>query len=585
MIGADLGNGVAIPAAHVTAIEALLAVPAVNRVGLGLKFDAAKRALPQWAYRVYLEPKTVFDADLATKAAVRDALVAAVPAMQGGHAVDVFFDFELKLFTSRPELRPGAKLAVFSPGLESETAEDYGSLGLVVTRGGTRYILTAAHVVGDGFKPLARDLYIDDRKKSLCTQPIAARSELPGTGADGVFLAVDTFRNGPTRGDGTDQTFPKAPPPPPPVTAATFGVQVSVDAALVPIDAAMTNVSNLLDGVPSTITTRDLAPMVMDATPAVVSVWKQGARTKRTRGVVVELMSAKRFKGEALATWELQIDAVGEPGDPNVDDTFGGIDDAMDLGLADTFPLLMRNRNFTAVVDTATPRTLKWTGNAFGRPGDSGAAVFDDAGKVIGLLINGETTPLWSYRGEVTGWGAGVLKLSVGTTGACFIKQVFLRLGLNDASIVPATAPSAAPAVRRVAFEPRLQVLVQELVRSPLGTELYRAAEHHADEIARLVHHHRRVTVAYHRGKAAAYAALLIDSLRDFSTELPLAIDGRSGRDACRSLFIALRSEASSGLQADLDRHSQLVFSIVDGAGSISTLLQRIAASRCEAVA
>jgi hypothetical protein len=574
MYGADLGNGVALPQVHVDAIQQLLNIKGVTRVGLGLKHDPVQHALPQWAYRVYMAWQR--GTDWHTAVTNIQGLMKNVPAQIGSVPIDLFYDITSFTASSRPSLRPGARITPYSA--DAPLPEGYGSIGLMVNRGGTRYLLTAAHVLDQTDQwhdpvqsAVDLDHYSPD-KASICSSMVVARSSAKD---------AKTMLNGIVDTSGVPATWAGSTP-----TASELTVRFRVDVGLAKIDDAITNTSNYLSSLPATLAFHDLTPMVMQPTPTVVAVWKQGARTGQSKGVVVELLSAVNFNGTGYVLWALQIDATDAT---KVDETLTTTA-IEDMARAPALPDMMLNRAFTITdltppatpppPDTRTSVTLRWQGMPFGRHGDSGSAVFDSNGNVVALLTGVDTYMFMGPVGIENDWGGGTV-IEVGPTHASYITQTFAALGLDASAMMSASQQSAGTIVTPVLQPARLREVARALDRSEAGRSVHALVVRHADEIASLVHHRRRVTIAYHRSKASAYAALLLGSLANFDAALPAHIDGITPRKALAALLTALHAEASTLLRTDLDQHAAWLCDLVDDATSIEAIFTRLDTASC----
>lgn len=179
--------------------------------------------------------------------------------------------------------------------------------------------------------------------------------------------------------------------------------------------------------------------------------------------------------------------------------------------------------------------TVRGPSKCFQQGGDSGSAIVDMDGNVVGLLFGG--TP----DGKV-GF-------------ACPIQFVELQLDikiLTGTQEEPVTITSAAEQLLAgVSAAPR----TRELLDTPpgkLATELF---ERHLGEVRAMLRRERRVTVAWRRGGGPAILQAVAESAATPERALPTEIEGRPFAECVRHIGAAVRPHASPALRADLDRY------------------------------
>jgi hypothetical protein len=194
--------------------------------------------------------------------------------------------------------------------------------------------------------------------------------------------------------------------------------------------------------------------------------------------------------------------------------------------------------------DPAHPGPTRWSG-----PGDSGSAVVNTAGQVVGLHFGGG-----AGGGLVIPIQTVIDKFATGVPAARRIQlQVASATALDDVRVVPMAADEQpAPA----AITPGEARRLEEEVRSasPRGAwyaDLYRR---HGAEVATLVHKNRRVTVVWHRSGAAELAQWLVRAFSIHDVRVPGEIQGRPVRACVDDLGAALVRSGSSALRADLGK-------------------------------
>jgi hypothetical protein len=208
--------------------------------------------------------------------------------------------------------------------------------------------------------------------------------------------------------------------------------------------------------------------------------------------------------------------------------------------------------------------------------GDSGAAVFNRFNQVVGLM-----------------WGRGVadpdsINEASSTLYACPIGPVLKALDIDIPSALPAT-PTAGPAMLAVPPLPappaepavvedelaRLREAERRLAETPLGRELIELGYRHAPEVERLVHHHRRVTLVWHRNRGPAWTAHLINASREDDYEIPAEVGGITRVELLERMRAAFETYGSEELRADLDRWAEPLIAAA-AVGGVAELIGRI---------
>jgi len=189
---------------------------------------------------------------------------------------------------------------------------------------------------------------------------------------------------------------------------------------------------------------------------------------------------------------------------------------------------------------TEQMQVLPLSGDYFSLPGDSGSAIYNDAGQVIALL-----------------WGGGGASATppVNTIG-CHIVNVETKLQIKIASNDPAV-------VYRVGGEPlphpawaHLYSGLSASGRQRAFKELY--ARHHA-EVKSLLEENRAFRMAWHRNHGPRTLQSLRDLFEQRSALLPETIEGRSWADCVDRISEAAFSTGSVDLRASIDRYRTLL--------------------------
>ena len=192
--------------------------------------------------------------------------------------------------------------------------------------------------------------------------------------------------------------------------------------------------------------------------------------------------------------------------------------------------------------DPAHPGPTRWSAG-----GDSGAAVVNAAGQVVGVHFGSA-----GGVGLVIPIQTVIVKFATGVPAARRIQlEVAAATAPGDVRVV-AVAADDQPA--RAAITPGEARRLEEEVRtaSPRGAwyaDLYRR---HGAEVAALVHKNRRVTVVWHRSGAAELAQWLVRAFSTHDVRVPDEIQGRPVGACVEDLAAALVRSGSAALRADL---------------------------------
>jgi hypothetical protein len=183
-------------------------------------------------------------------------------------------------------------------------------------------------------------------------------------------------------------------------------------------------------------------------------------------------------------------------------------------------------------------------GVAFSGPGDSGAAVFDNSGNIVGILFGGSgktlVTPIALISSE--------LKVTVATSTA-----------LNQTQ-GPVTAAQGAPAAAAaVADDVVLRQVLEthaEVAATPAGKQYADLITRHAAEVQTLVNTNLKVAVVWHRNSGPDLIRALLRMMQARDERLPEVIDGVPLTERLTRIRDALMRYGSPELNADLTRYA-----------------------------
>ena len=188
---------------------------------------------------------------------------------------------------------------------------------------------------------------------------------------------------------------------------------------------------------------------------------------------------------------------------------------------------------------------------AFSSPGDSGAAVFNDAGEVVGLLFGGDpsrstVTPISEIIGSL-----GVTPETATATG-----------------LPPKTVSEAQGSLARVRpdnDEVMGQVLTAQadISATAAGKELADAVLRNVQEVQTLVNTNARVAAVWHRNAGPQLVRAVLAFLRDRTQRLPEQLEGVPLADRLANIRKALVRHGSQTLIADFERHAPQILGLI----------------------
>ncbi|MGF6877244.1 hypothetical protein [Paraburkholderia sp. MM5477-R1] len=188
-------------------------------------------------------------------------------------------------------------------------------------------------------------------------------------------------------------------------------------------------------------------------------------------------------------------------------------------------------------------------GLAFSAPGDSGAAVFNNSGEVVGMLFGGaaDRTFVTPVDQIITGMGVTVV------TATALGQKLTVSNAEGALAMVRADGDLATP---------QLLEVQAEISATPAGRELAELARRHAEEVQILVNTNPRVATAWHRNGGPRIAEAVFGFLQAKDTRLPEELDGISLPDCLRNIQRALMKYGSEALSADLERYGPQILAL-----------------------
>lgn len=208
------------------------------------------------------------------------------------------------------------------------------------------------------------------------------------------------------------------------------------------------------------------------------------------------------------------------------------------------------------------------TSETFSAQGDSGAAIIDQDGYVIGLLFasayNSEDDIEYTYANHIADV-MDTMDITPNFKGGGTTSGVLART--RQATFPMELSPSGAELY--AATRARVEA-------DPAGHWLWQLAEEHREEIVTLVTTHRRVSVVWHRVGGPAVFAAALNTLRAGDGESLPAPPASTLEEAMARVGVALATHGSVELRAALVRHRGALLAAVRGSRTLTEFLDRL---------
>ena len=217
----------------------------------------------------------------------------------------------------------------------------------------------------------------------------------------------------------------------------------------------------------------------------------------------------------------------------------------------------------TGQIEIASQDTAEY----FSSRGDSGAAIIDDEGWIVGLLFGSADSPpdARTYANHIadvcSALGITINLTSAGDTAGA-------RVALPRATFPQVLSPTGAELYAKTRAR---------LHADPAGAWLWALAEAHREEIVSLITTERRVSVVWHRAGGPAMFAGALNTLRTGDGEtLPVPPHGGTLEDALARVGSALAAHGSDTLRAALARHRAALLAAARGSTTLTEVLEKL---------
>jgi hypothetical protein len=186
------------------------------------------------------------------------------------------------------------------------------------------------------------------------------------------------------------------------------------------------------------------------------------------------------------------------------------------------------------------------SGDYFSQPGDSGSAIYDDAGNIIALLWGNDVgldpsdplyvPPPWSSSG-------------------CHIYAVTGQLGITIATNEPSVVYRVGG---KPELHPALSRIYTDLTLAGRQKEFFELYGRHSEEIRVLLKQSRSFVVAWHRNHGPKIVRAISDLAAGSLGVLPRGFEGRSWAACIQHIAESLMLEGSSDLRASIGRYRSI---------------------------
>ena len=194
-------------------------------------------------------------------------------------------------------------------------------------------------------------------------------------------------------------------------------------------------------------------------------------------------------------------------------------------------------------------------------PGDSGSAVVDKNGLLVGLLHRATVLTSLSHASHI-----GPILDILGVTPITAANEP--DNPAFSANAAPAATPAAVPATPA-------GMLRQRLSETENGRRIAALIEEHRNEVVHLVNHERAVTVAWHRNKGPQFLSEAAVNACQPEHRVPREIDGVSREALIRNLAKALYEHGSARLRG-LCQHLEELVRYANSSDSLHELLSML---------
>lgn len=234
--------------------------------------------------------------------------------------------------------------------------------------------------------------------------------------------------------------------------------------------------------------------------------------------------------------------------------------------------------SYPVVLDSSTTVTFTdlidinphGTSTSWIKGGDSGSAVINASGQVVGLNMSGNDVSGRACKiANISTRLGGITVLSTGTTGTVPNSSY----GLMEASIATANPANF------------LRKIEDKLKQTEGGRQLLQVVREHRTEVIDLINDNREVKVAWNRFQGPAYVGHMAKNVTEPSHAIPSEIDGHTMQNLIIKMSDVLERNGSRKLADAVDQYSIMAIQFADqynGFDTIDQLIERgLACPKC----
>lgn len=211
---------------------------------------------------------------------------------------------------------------------------------------------------------------------------------------------------------------------------------------------------------------------------------------------------------------------------------------------------------------------------AFSYKGDSGSAIINENGEIVGLLWGGDNIKREADDSDLD------------VTFACTIQSIlsaFSDAGLpvtisetpTDNGAIASARQSLRQNMKPYSSENSALYFRWQLSKTDFGVLLLQMLDKHEQEILHLVNHCRAVTVAWQRNRGPAFLAHFLKNIRNADHKIPQNIDGVTIENLLVQMHEALLENGSEPLCRDLEQYAFDLIVVLSECRTMAEMMDR----------
>jgi len=199
----------------------------------------------------------------------------------------------------------------------------------------------------------------------------------------------------------------------------------------------------------------------------------------------------------------------------------------------------------------------------FSGEGDSGSALINDQGKLVGLHFSHSDTLANGLSCHIAAVIAALNVTPITLAHPVHNNPAAVGMSANLATLLDGS-PTQAPALRL------------KFLSLPEGRALDAIVEEHRREVIDLVNNDRRVAVVWQRNKGPAFLNRALNNARDPRELIPDQIEGVTRRGLLAAMGDVLAERGSPALRGAIQSHRSAVLDLADSCRNLHELVDRL---------